>query len=283
MNQTGNTTLLPKFSRKMWVSDRAREAWEWKIIAIAEAWRQTEWLTVVDNVRECAAFWASQTELASLSKIIDGYGLRASPLIWRTHTVGNQQTLLYRVAIGKPKELQRFRRAWKAGDDDALGALFGYPACCRAFFRKVFVLDGLVDGTWPMAVSESNIVEVSGMLELNPFWHPLGVRLTPHAACRFDCEQSVTLARKFCESARRHGHAREIEETVEILQWPVEWSSLHGIAETRTPILKMMQNTDSCVHKRVIRRSGNMFPDEGARGICFALKSPRKSNVTGGA
>ncbi|HWB60598.1 MAG TPA: hypothetical protein VG733_13980, partial [Chthoniobacteraceae bacterium] len=96
---------MPKFSRTMWVSDRAREAWECKLTAFAESWRQIEWLTGVDKVRPCASFWLSQDELATLARVLAGHGLMALPL---SQHIQQDRTLLCRAAIGSPKNVRRF-------------------------------------------------------------------------------------------------------------------------------------------------------------------------------
>ncbi len=210
--------VMPRFSRTMWVSDQAREAWEWRITAFAESWRQMEWLTVADKVRPCASFWLSQQELAALGRLLAGYGLKVVPLLWRTQDATNQAPLRYRVAVGSPGDLRHFRKAWKRGDDDAIGRLLGYPACCRAFFHKVFVEDGLADSIWPMGVrtlsntAEARVLEVNGPPELNPFWREAGVRLTPHDPCRFDCGEALGLAQAFCDSGREFGCGKNIEQ-----------------------------------------------------------------------
>jgi hypothetical protein len=270
--------VMPRFSRMMWVNAAAREAWEGKLTSFAQDWRQLEWLSVVEKVRPCASFWLSQNELAPLALLLEEHGLRARPLLWRERNGQTKKTLLYRVAIGTPKDLRHFRKAWKRGDDDAIGSLLGYPPCCRAFFRKVFVEDGLTDNIWPMAAQSSpgasadRLIEVSGPPELNPFWVQAGIRLTPHYPCRFDCGQSVGLAKAFCEAGRKFGFGKSIDTALEIFRWPVEWSGLHGIAEIRTPILKIATNTDMTDLKRVIQQAGTSFPQEGARGHSFALK-----------
>ena len=282
MNPAAPPFVMPKFSRTMWVSDRARAAWEGKITAFAESWRQIEWLTVVDKARPCASFWLSQEELAALARVLAGHGLMALPL---SQHIQKDRTLLCRAAIGSPKNVRHFHKAWERGDDDAIGDLLGYPACCRAFFRNVFVERGLTNVIWPMAAqtspraAEDGLVEVSGPPELNPFWHHTGVRLTPHHPCRFDCGESAALAKAFCDTGRKHGHGTSIDIALEILRWPVEWSSLHGIAEIRTPILKTTANTDATNVKRVVRMAGTSFPSEGARGLSFALKPVTSRNA----
>jgi hypothetical protein len=65
----------------------------------------------------------------------------------------------------------------------------------------------------------------------------------------------------------------------EILSWPVEWSALHGIAEIKTPILKVSTYTDSTAKKHIVRFNGIRYPSEGIVGLRFPYKIPR--NHTG--
>jgi 2-polyprenyl-3-methyl-5-hydroxy-6-metoxy-1,4-benzoquinol methylase len=69
----------------------------------------------------------------------------------------------------------------------------------------------------------------------------------------------------------------------EILSWPVEWSALHGIAEIKTPILKVSTRSDIAHGKRVVRWHGSAYPAEGARGLSFPYVKPRSLAVTASA
>jgi hypothetical protein len=44
---------LPEFLRWVWVHDAARLNWQPRIDKIARAWREIEWLSVVEHVRQC--------------------------------------------------------------------------------------------------------------------------------------------------------------------------------------------------------------------------------------
>ncbi len=66
----------------------------------------------------------------------------------------------------------------------------------------------------------------------------------------------------------------------EILSWPAEWSALHGIAEIKTPVLKVSTRTDATAKKYVVRRQGEKYPAEGARGLGFPYSQPRQPLVT---
>jgi hypothetical protein len=80
---------------------------------------------------------------------------------------------------------------------------------------------------------------------------------------------------------RDQGFAEEMGWLEEILRWPVEWSCLHGIAEVKTPILKLSANTDATASKYVVRRRGDRYPAEGARGLSFAYRLPQAPRLTG--
>ena len=109
----------------------------------------------------------------------------------------------------------------------------------------------MVDTTWPMALASAGAsngtraLAVSGPPEANILWRWMGVRAVPHLPCRFDCPATVELARRFLDVGREAGYREEMDWLVEILGWPVEWSALHGIAEVRTPILKVSTRTDA--------------------------------------
>jgi SAM-dependent methyltransferase len=61
----------------------------------------------------------------------------------------------------------------------------------------------------------------------------------------------------------------------------VEWSALHGIAEVRTPVLKVSTRTDATSRRYTVRRRGDSFPIEGAQGLSFPFQAPVKLRLTG--
>ncbi len=97
----------------------------------------------------------------------------------------------------------------------------------------------------------------------------MNLRAVPHLPCCFDCQHGVELGKKLIEIGRKTGYEEEMNWLLEILSWPVEWSALHGIAEIKTPILKISAQTDAMALKYVVRREGNAYPLEGAQGVNF--------------
>ena len=59
-----------------------------------------------------------------------------------------------------------------------------------------------------------------------------------------------------------------------ILDWPMEWSALHGIAEVRTPVFKLAMDTDASAATYVVRHHGRSYPEHGATGLVFPYRRP---------
>jgi SAM-dependent methyltransferase len=287
--------VLPDFTRLLWVSDDAKAVWGARLRAIGRAWFEIEWRAVAAGVRRSAITVVSSESLVESSATWLDHGLMALPFEIQGSANSYSSTpvayeagkpFVFRAVVGRPDDVRAFRAAWVASDDKAIGALLGYPPCCTAFFRRTWVDQRLVDTTWAMAcetVQEVNghrTLEVRGPPEANILWRWMGVRAVPHLPCRFDCPSTVELGRRLVEVGRAAGYAQEMDWLMEILRWPLEWSALHGIAEVRTPVLKVSTRTDATPVTYVVRRAGDAYPAEGARGLVFPYRVPAKPLLT---
>jgi hypothetical protein len=289
---------LPDFTRLMWVSDPARDAWSPRLERVTNVWLEIEWRAVLAGVRSCAVTMASPEDLVAqaprwaeegLSALpVEMVGLTGQPYSATSTTADSGEPFLFRLVLGRPSDLADFKRAWDAADQEAIGDLLGYPPCCREFFRRVWVDDGMVDTTWPMATAtaaptdaEGTIVEVDGPAHANILWRWMGARTVPHLPCRFDCPATVELGKRFVAVGRSCGFRQEMDWLLDVLSWPVEWSALHGIAEVRTPVLKVSTRTDATARRYTVRRRGDSYPIEGAQGLSFPFQAPVKLRLTG--
>jgi SAM-dependent methyltransferase len=82
----------------------------------------------------------------------------------------------------------------------------------------------------------------------------------------------VALGQALVQVGRQAGYDEEMDWLLEILSWPVEWSALHGIAEIKTPVLKVSTRTDATAKKYTVRRPATTYPVEGALGIRFPYR-----------
>ncbi|MFZ2031040.1 MAG: hypothetical protein WAU68_12070 [Vitreimonas sp.] len=273
--------VLPKFMRVAWVDDRLRAVWEPRLFTMAAAWREIERLTVVEGVRACAIQWLAQDELDSLEPFLTRHGVRAVSLA--SNPRASRAGLVHRVAIGPRREVSKLRAAWMRGDDETVGQCLGYPACCRTFFHRVVVEEGWLDPTWPrareMGVSDAAAPRIDLVCnpECNLFWEPLGIRPTSHLACSHACEASRAAASSFAAIGVKAGLSAQLDLVAEVLHWPVEWTALHGIAETKTPIVKLSTRTDATPAKLTLRYLGDRYPSNGARGGGFPYAKPRET------
>jgi hypothetical protein len=83
------------------------------------------------------------------------------------------------------------------------------------------------------------------------------------------------VARRLLALGREIGFSEEMDWLVEILRWPVEWSALHGIAEIKSPVVKIITQTDATARKYVVRHAGDHYPEEGAHGLGFPYRGRR--------
>lgn len=280
---------LPDFLRWVWVHDAARLNWQPRIDKIARAWREIEWLSVVEHVRQCVLCTIPAERWNDLQRRSAKAGLSIEPLMvkrnasavpGRSAIAAEPSALSMRAVIGARRDAQRFARAWSNGDIAGVGSLLGYPECCCRFFVETMLHRDRQELLWAVAShsskadADSHFLEIDGQGEANIFWRYLGVKAVPHIPCRFDCAGSLQLARLLADVGRRSGFAEEVEWTSQILRWPLEWSMLHGIAEMKTPILKVCTNAVASSSKYTIRWRGDLYPEDGAQGVTFPFRRP---------
>lgn len=146
-----------------------------------------------------------------------------------------------------------------------------------------FSKSDMLDNTWSLLNQTDNTVDKFSSKPntlLNPLWNRLGISAIPYTPASLNCKYS------FEAGAIIQSFAREIltDELYnfwyEILSWPIEWSALHGIAEIKTPIFKMIYNTDATGEKYVIQLESDTYPENGLNGLLFPYRKPKKLYFT---
>ena len=276
-------TRLPDFVRHAWASEPARQRWGPRLAAIRRAWRDIEWLSAAHEVRSCALVSIGHGEMATLKDQWLAHRLSASSLPRGGAPATRGRVLAF---VGERSAVSRALEAWGAHADGDVGALLGYPECCRRFFHRVCVDSGRIDTTLDMALAGPcvdrtfDIAPPSAAPFCNTFWRRLGVRAVAHLPCAFDCAPSLAVGRALWEIGDRAGYGAEREWLEEILSWPAAWSALHGIAEVKTPVMKIAMRTDHTDQKWSIRWNGQLYPEEGASGIAFPYRPlPRAPKI----
>ncbi len=254
------------------MSEAVRRTREPQLDRIRRAWHVAEWHSVRAGLRPCAFLQYYSDQYAAVYGEWKRHGLRVEPLRMEHKADGRY---FVHVAVGGRHAVRLFKDAWMRGDHDGMGKLLGYPDCCRTFFRHWFEERRLNDPSWLIAsntggaaVQGTTVTAYGGPLA-NILARYCGVRAIPHLPCRFDCSASSDFGEQLLALYPALGYGEEANWLREMLDWPMEWSALHGIVEVRTPVLKLAANTDATAEKLTVRWQGTATPPDAAPGIGF--------------
>ena len=288
---------MPDFTRCSWVSDAVRSVWEPRAGKIVAALLEAEWRSVAAGLRACGLQMVHPAQYPGLVAMLAAHGLEIETL--RRVGIAKQYSASLRISapgettgywsvIGRRDVIESFRSAYQRNDSMEMGRLLGYPECCSRFFDEVWTRRGYADTTWPMVhrtgskhQSAPDTIEVGENPRCNILLRWLGPRPVFHLPCRFDCDATRDWADALMALCARRAASRGLRWLDEMLRWPVEWSALHGIAEIKTPVVKVAVRTDPTPGKYVVRYLGSVVPDEAAHGLAFPFRTPEKLRISG--
>jgi hypothetical protein len=246
--------------------------------------RTSEWLSVAAGLRSAAIIVVPRTQAQALPSKWSARGL-ASRVLSR-HEAIQIRTFVGKMPTLKPgddihlvtreQRLQELNSIWRSADLVEIASWLGYPPCCSASLATVTAKRRCLDNTWamvddPTSIFEENgarIAEIEGS-PINPLLSALGLRATPHRPCSFHCRETQRLAEAYGKLMAEASHEPYQGALAEVLGWPVEWSSLHGIIEVVLPILKLCYDGDATASAYKIRLTGGAPPDQAASGLQF--------------
>jgi hypothetical protein len=235
--------ILPDFTRFQWASPVERAWWLPLIQEAAAAYVELERLAVVHGVR--FACWqnihpdtlVSMTQWARSRNLVcvpTNITRRANGYSNTADTIRPGDAYDYRCLFIHSSHYANFQ----FGTDDERGKLLGYPTCCRRHFAETWS-KGQVDSTWEQWQNTTG-----SFLHGNTLLRSMGIRAVSHMPCAFNCPESVSLAQDMMELGLDNGLQEPVRLLHEVMQWPIEWSRLFGIAEYVTPALKIVTRTD---------------------------------------
>ena len=122
---------------------------------------------------------------------------------------------------------------------------------------------------------------VTGKYAANVLLSQIGIRAVPHWPCGFQCEATNSFAEQLDSPSSVLQEPPTAAIIREILSWPAEWSALHGIAEVKTPVLKICGAVKYTASPLSVKWVGTNYPKEGARGLGFPYRhSPPQQVLT---
>lgn len=287
---------LKEFTRNVWVSNQAGEIWHPRITKLLNYLQEMELQSVAEEIRSCAIKFIDSEEISTINTKFSSYGLEVE-LLKKVILNSDKTSFKYWAVIGTSLNNKAFKQAFENGEQYKMSSLQGSPVCCTNFFHKMAIEKKLLDMTWSMAVNtiahplvphtptpsqeewkregkeklepSQKIIDIEPIFQCNTLLKSLGIKTVFHSPCSFNCSETIELANKLITLGNKIGYTQEINLLREILSWPVEWSALHGIAEIKTPILKISTSTDATAEKYTVRFRGTLYPEESARGVVF--------------
>lgn len=274
---------LPPFTRISWASMDAKAYWAPRFAQVSQAFTHIEVLTVAAGHRDaCIVTWAEE-DVSRLTAECVEQGLVAVPLGRVANRTGYAsrhedpkpgQRSAQRTVITRPAQAKAFVEAYATNSHDVMGRMLGYPECCRRFFEQVWVRDKVIDTTYAQTGSQEPIVAVLRPLRgANVLHRWVGCRPVAHLPCGFSCDATQAVADLFADTARRSGLGWWAEAIDDMTSWPVEWSALHGIAEVKTAVYKVIADGDAWATVRRVQVTGTHLPRHAARGLGFVYNS----------
>lgn len=295
-------TVLPEWTRRAWTSYDAQCLWEPRITAIGAAWDDAEISSIGKGHRISALRFCAPGDLPALTARMASKGLSVvplgqSPIAGSSYSSSGAQYMggdfVYRIAITDPSNIEEWIDVWVKSNDVAIGRLLGFPKCCQEFFQDVWVLKNYLDTSWPMAMNsvdegnatrEGDVITIPAVapLESNILLRWSGVRAVAHLPCSFHCGPTRDVGVLMLNEVFQAGFPQEAQWMRELLEMPMEWSTLHGIAEIKTPLFTVSTRSDLTRTKYVIRVENEHYPEEGATGLVFPYQGSQGNALTEG-
>lgn len=234
--------MLPVNSR-MWVSPKARECWDSIFKQLSRAILQSMILGVHEGRWQTRSFIVSGNDWFRFLSTVKAYNVAYS---YRKKTVSNTK-LSYEIDLNnREKQPQDSHNILPIGKD-----------------IYQIVNDIKIDQ------GDNSILSFDSTLLSIVFWEAMGLSLFTELTDGFTNKTQITLVESHIQWMKETGFANEANHLLEILSWPVEWSTSHGIDEIKTPIAKMCGFARTVIPECTVRINGTSYPEEGAIGVNF--------------
>ncbi|MES2275312.1 MAG: hypothetical protein V4592_04770 [Bacteroidota bacterium] len=116
-------------------------------------------------------------------------------------------------------------------------------------------------------------------------WEDIGLSLFADIPSGLSCNECCNIVESHLNWMDACGYGSDAETLREILSWPVEWSSFHGIEELRTPLFKLQATNWAKIYhpKHTVQIMGDGYPAEGAVGLNFPYQQKAFKSVSSSA
>ncbi|GLV54048.1 hypothetical protein KDH_08970 [Dictyobacter sp. S3.2.2.5] len=254
------TVQMPSFVRAAFVGEVQRIQWQPRLEAIRAALARLGILAVSKQILPSALISVAPAEVLACHNFAAAQGLHTRLVSGPPR--GRREWMI----VGSERACTHWQQAWEAGNGEELDALRGAPPCCQNAHLQLrqsgysdpvhWHLLNRQPGADDREIPSLEMVEISGPPAINVLLRPLGLNFLNYQPCGPTCEASLRLSESLIALGRQAGMTEEMAWLLEVLDWPVEWTALHGIAEIKTGIIKLAYDTDYTAGKVTIHYRG---------------------------
>lgn len=263
---------LPPFLRLNWVTPQAQTHWLAPMQQAARLWLTLEIRSVVAGLRSVTV--QDHADLASIQ-------LPPDLIVQSLPALAKElpgPPMVNPVVIGRAKAVRQFAIAWQEADLATIGQQLGYPPCCIDHFQATYRESRLWHAPWAwLQTTQALILDTPPAM--NILLSALGLRLVPHIPCSPDCAASQHLASAYQQLVSSEPEQATFLSLQHILAWPIAWSALHGIAEIKTPVVRISMDVAATGQRYHIQKNGQTWPRGGAHGIHFPYQQIQPRQV----
>lgn len=264
--------------RVSWVGMAAQLAWEPRLERMRSMLECSTVYAGRSDTRGCAVRRISRTQYESLAALAAELGIGSAmlpdgvlPGAVSTRSGGGRSGIL----ITGPRDLvAAAAAAATAGDTSAFLGRLALPVCCLKHALKQPISGGLEDRVRSLAARGNGEATVGAAIEFHPLLLHLGLSVFPIIPCDFSCGCAMESTDALTRIAEEAGMQEEVAWLRECSRWALSWSTLHGITEIKTPLLKLCIQSTSDPGRIQILREGNVRVPLGASGLSFPFAKP---------
>jgi hypothetical protein len=256
---------LPAFCRTAWVSEAASELWAPRFSRIKEALEDLA--AIATATAGGGTFIARPASVDRLRRLAAGLDQTVTVTEVPASDFATTYGVAGRIAV-------RLGPPGQPGAPPSADCVCGHPADAPGH-------EAASDPIWRLATRTSGAeafddgcgIVVDGPWSSNPLIAAIGLFPGPILPCCFACRRAEARAEALLVAAAENGRSEELDWLRNVLSWPMSWTALHGIAEIKTPVFRMVRDTGSTARTFTVHRPGTEMPEEAAKGLGFPFRN----------
>lgn len=247
-------------ARTLWANSSAEREWRGKMSILTQRAYDLEWYSVRDGMRRANITSAEDADLI-IRRARDmklKYRILGEYKTYKgfSHTLEKarpgDKTITYFAVARTDEDTELMAKGFTEFDNVLQGELLGYPKCCSDAFDNRWRVLQHHDHVWDAAVDtigqDNTNIELHDIGLTNQFFRYCGPRIIHHLPCRFDCSESIKVAKEYEYLEKENFGDNQLYS---FMSMPFHASMYRGIIEVTSTIFRMVSATDFTKEKYI--------------------------------